>query len=330
MKYKTLLALLYQLQERGLAFFREERERELCLQAASLYLVSLAKYHVKTPLSPHIFLTQVLLGLPGSGAFKIFHPVLFSKALDCFELVTKLKLGGENENKRGRKTGGASQQSQSQSQSQRRRQVSGGSEEEADTLSQREAERVVRGLSDLLSSLHVMLDSCSLKRSEESLETLVNHLVSLTKLETQFIQLDQTTHQRPGDVSSLAVKAYLGLTKLCTPLHGAEAGAVAGVLRALIPSILMVGEGTNKSLGVIRAHSLRFVRFLMRAGGPAVCSAVTVLVQHLAVRVPDRADFRREAAEAILTLLSALQESMLSPCIDWFTRLVSPHHWVGF
>ena len=38
-KYKTLLALLYQFQERGLAMFREERERDLCLQAASLYLV---------------------------------------------------------------------------------------------------------------------------------------------------------------------------------------------------------------------------------------------------------------------------------------------------
>ena len=41
-KYKTLLALLYQFQERGLARFREEEERELCLQAASLYLVTLA------------------------------------------------------------------------------------------------------------------------------------------------------------------------------------------------------------------------------------------------------------------------------------------------
>ena len=81
--------------------------------------------------------------------------------------------------------------------------------------------------------------------------------VSLTKLETQFSQLDFNAHQRPGDVASLAIKAYLGLTKLCTPLHGAEAGAVGGVLRALIPSILMVGEGTNKSLQVIRAHSLR-------------------------------------------------------------------------
>ena len=40
-KYKTLLALLYQFQERGLSMFREERERDLCLQAAGLYLVNL-------------------------------------------------------------------------------------------------------------------------------------------------------------------------------------------------------------------------------------------------------------------------------------------------
>ena len=191
-----------------------------------------------------ILLTQVLLGLPGSGAFKIFDPVLFSKSLDCFELVSKLKLGGHSETKRGKKSVNSQQ---SQSQSQRRRQMSGASQagedrEEAEALTQREAERVVRGLSDLLSSLHIMLDSCSLKRSEESLETLVNHLVSLTKLETQFSQLDFNDHQRPGDVASLAIKAYLGLIKLCTPLHGAEAGAVSGVLRALIPSILMVGE----------------------------------------------------------------------------------------
>ena len=49
-KYKTLLALLYQFQERGLAMFREERERDLCLQAASLYLVKLND-HVIAPLS---------------------------------------------------------------------------------------------------------------------------------------------------------------------------------------------------------------------------------------------------------------------------------------
>ena len=132
-----------------------------------------------------------------------------------------------------------------------------GEEVEETELTQRETERLVEGLSEVLTSLHVMLESCSLRRSQESLEVLVTHLVTLTRLETQFSQLDFTTSQRPRDVANLAVKSYLGLTKLCAPLHGGEAGAVCAVLRALIPSILMVGEGTNKSLGVIRAHSLR-------------------------------------------------------------------------
>ena len=39
---KSLLAVLYQFQERGLAMAREERERELCLQSAGLYLVMLS------------------------------------------------------------------------------------------------------------------------------------------------------------------------------------------------------------------------------------------------------------------------------------------------
>ena len=58
----------------------------------------------------------------------------------------------------------------------------------------------------------------------------------------------------------------------------------------------------------------------MSGGGEAANRAVTVLVQHLAVRVPDKAEFRREAAEAIVTFLSALPEALLTSCVNWFTR----------
>ena len=30
------------------------------------------------------------LGMPGSGAFKIFHPLLFTKALDVFRVIRNL------------------------------------------------------------------------------------------------------------------------------------------------------------------------------------------------------------------------------------------------
>ena len=239
-KYKVLIALLYHHMEKGLEQYREARERELCLLASSLYLV--------------------ILGLPGSGAFKIFHPVLFSKALDVFGFVSKLKLtAGQEISKRG---GGNKSKSQSQSQSQRRRNASGDDDQEEETvLTQREVAGIVDSLAEVLSCLHLMLDHCSLKRSLESLETLVSHLVSLSRLETQFTNLDLNNSQggRQGDISSLAVNAYLGLMKLCSPLHGEGAGAIRLVLKSLLPGILMVGEGSGRALSVVRANTLRWV-----------------------------------------------------------------------
>ena len=95
---------------------------------------------------------------------------------------------------------------------------------------------MVDSLVDVLTCLHVMLDTCSLKRSVESIETLVTHLVTLSRLETQFTNLDlNNSHSRQGDISSLAVNSYLAMMKLCSPLHGEGAGAIYLVLKSLLP-----------------------------------------------------------------------------------------------
>eukprot|EP00092_Neocalanus_flemingeri_P019653 GFUD01021285.1.p1 GENE.GFUD01021285.1~~GFUD01021285.1.p1 ORF type:complete len:1759 (-),score=675.16 GFUD01021285.1:47-5323(-) len=303
-KYKVLVALLYHYMERGQEMASGEQERQLAMQAAGLYLV--------------------LLGLPGSGAFKIFHPVLYSKALDTFNLVTKLGLGRRSPKKKG----GAKKTSQASQRGGRGTQASQGEVEEEEeeegvaTLSQREVGKVVQGLSEVLSCLHIMLENCSLKRSLESIESTVASMVTLTHLETTFSVLDLGTDRRDrsGDVSALAVNAYLGLAKLGSPLHGEGAGGASVVLKGLLPGVLMVGEGTGNGLGVIRAHSLRFIRFLMVGGGDAVCSSVAVLVQHLAVKVPDKAEFRREAAEAIVSLMVTLTGDLYSSSLRWFVR----------
>ena len=52
----------------------------------------------------------------------------------------------------------------------------------------------------------------------------------------------------------------------------------------------------------------------------AVCRAVCVFVQHMAVKVPDKAEFRREAAEAIVSLMGALPRELFSSCVMWFVR----------
>ena len=57
---------------RGQKFDAASAERELACKSTSFYFA--------------------LLALPGSGAFKIFHPVLFKRALDTLKLASKLHL----------------------------------------------------------------------------------------------------------------------------------------------------------------------------------------------------------------------------------------------
>ena len=231
-KYKVLIALLYHFMEKGQEMFREQKERSLGLKAAGLYLV--------------------ILGLPGSGAFKIFHPVLFSKALDSFTLVAKLKLNTGTESKRSKKSSQQSQTVSQASQRQSQRTQAGEDEEEEVVLTQREASHLVDSLVEVIDCLLLMLTTCSLKRSHESIETLIQHMVSLIRLERQF-QFDLSQQRdRAGDVSSLALNSFLALMKLCSPLHGPGLGAIMLVLRSLLPGILMVGDGSSKELLVIR------------------------------------------------------------------------------
>ena len=67
--------MLFHLMSRGQSLLHDVTllERELGLRATSLYLI--------------------LLAIPGSSAFKVFHPCLYNKALDSFKLAMKLHLG---------------------------------------------------------------------------------------------------------------------------------------------------------------------------------------------------------------------------------------------
>ncbi len=93
--YKALIALMFYYMETGQKYNASPIEREKCLRATGLYFI--------------------LLGIPGSGAFKIFHPVLYNKALDTFKLTLKLHLvkASPKKKNRGRK-GQRTQPSQSQ------------------------------------------------------------------------------------------------------------------------------------------------------------------------------------------------------------------------
>merc|ERR1719319_1355457 len=82
-------------------------------------------------------------------------------------------------------------------------------------------------------------------------------------------------------------------------------------------------ELSPKERAVIREHGLNFVLSMLEGRGEEVeevQKAVAVLVQHMAAKVPDKADWRREAAAAIIRLLEALPANLLQAAIRWLLR----------
>ena len=319
-RYKALIALLFYYMETGQKFEATSTMRNYCLKSTSLYFV--------------------LLGVPGSGAFKIFHPVLYNKALDTFKMAMKLHLVKSSPKKKSKKGSSKSQGGSLGSQVPRARHYSRSastcsgisdmmdwddSDEEDGSLTPAEVNELTNGLNRVLYSFLTMLDHCPLKRSPESLEQTVAELVELTHLETGFANLDFTQRLKRSDLSSLAYNAYVGLQRLCTPLHGQVSNVCKLILQHILPGILMTHRGSSdispKGLAVIREHTLHFIKHLMVTVSEDTHDAVEILIHHLAMKVPDKAEYRHRASAAINVLMMGLPLGHFSNIVKWFFRL---------
>lgn len=233
-EYKALIALLFYYMDNGQKLEATQSKRSLCLKSASLYFI--------------------LLGIPGSGAFKIFHPVLYNKALDTFKLALKLHLVKQSPVKNKKKAS-----SQPSGVARRRNLSRAGStcsglsdadwddsDDELGTLTPHEVQELTGGLNRVLFSFLTMLDHCPLKRSQESLDQTVIELVELTHLETGFANLDFNQRLKRSDLSALAFNAYVGLEKLCSAIHGSVPDIVKLICQHILPGILMTHRGSSE------------------------------------------------------------------------------------
>lgn len=80
-------------------------------------------------------------------------------------------------------------------------------------------------------------------------------------------------------------------------------------------------EISPKGLQVIREHSLHFIKHLMVKIGDESHEAVQILIQHIAMKVPERAEYRHGATSAIITLMTGLPDGYYSITANWFFRL---------
>ena len=56
--------------------------------------------------------------------------------------------------------------------------------------------------------------------------------------------------------------------------------------------------------------------------GEESCEGVQTLIQHLAMKVPERAEYRHKACDAIIILMLGLPHVFYTATVNWFFRLV--------
>ncbi|KAK3873393.1 hypothetical protein Pcinc_021594 [Petrolisthes cinctipes] len=302
---KGLMALIFHYSCVGQRYDARESDRDLGTQAASLYFL--------------------ILSIPGSTAFRFFHPVLYLKALDILRLSTKLRVGLSSPKKNLGGPARGIQRSRSQSQDDHLlADVDDEEEAESVMLTPVEAQRLIRTLNILLNDLLKLTERFSLKHSAECLDESIGIVIEVSRSETHNAQAIFVGRHGPATVTALAYNAYVAIQSFCNPIHGKVEKTVVLIMKHIMHNILMNARGTSdlstRSLGVIRDHSQIFVKYLLTQVREDAHQGVYILIQQLCIRVPDRAEFRQKTSQSVVEILRYLPVKVYIRLMKWFFK----------
>ena len=192
-------------------------------------------------------------------------------------------------------------------------------------LTPQESHKLIRLLNVLLSDFIRLSQRFSLKHSPESMDETISILVDLTQCETHNAQAVFLGHHGTSSTTSLAYNAYVALQCMCSAMHGKPRKIVMIVLKHTLPNILMTSRGSSdlgiRALGVIRDHSVIFVKYLTTQLKELSYEGVYVLIQQLCLRVPDKADFRQRTSQCIIEIMKHLPIDIYTRLLKWFLTL---------
>ncbi|CAH1786833.1 unnamed protein product, partial [Owenia fusiformis] len=322
--HKNLVALLFYLMEVGSKRVSSVIQKEAGIVASELYLS--------------------LVTVPGSGAFKIFHPLLYQKALDYFKSLNSLSTSKRKHASspiRSSQTGRSSQTARSQGgrrgksrrKSQDKEPIRDAEESEdsddEDEMTPQECSRLSSRLMSLLKTLVQLLQSYSLRQSEQSAQHTLQILVELTKQYPSMV--DNQQFGKTLDVSrckSVSQIAFMGISCLASELHGSVTSLCTSVFKQLLPCLLML-LGDNKSVAAttiprdvqtIKDNALAYVLHILEEQGDRVLASARILLQHLCCKVPDKTEYRTRVAQAIVDIMYQLPGGAYAKIIEWLYK----------
>ncbi|NWU11658.1 CNDD3 protein, partial [Cephalopterus ornatus] len=311
LSHQALVAVLHHFVHAGQDKRADAQQRVYGLHAAGLYFL--------------------LLEIPGSISNRLFHEVMFDKCLHTLTKCWPQKLKGR---KKMHAQSSQTNQRRNRKKGKRRRNDNSSmevileeeDEEENDknVYFSTEDVQVRNAIFLLLKNFLRLLSKFSLKEKPLCLQSCLQVFVEMTSFEPE----DEFQFASAMDVNKakyIPELAYYGLHSLCSPLHGTEDKTLRSVFQQILYVILMVesrGGSRHEVLPITSAvtsarnRAVKFISSLVDELKEAVFPVLRILLQHICVKVPDKADYRTYAARALVTLLNKL------PCVE-FAEFIS-------
>uniref|UniRef100_A0A8C3C6Q6 Condensin-2 complex subunit D3 n=1 Tax=Cairina moschata TaxID=8855 RepID=A0A8C3C6Q6_CAIMO len=294
----ALVAVLYHFVQAGLDNKANMQQRVYALHAAGLYFL--------------------LLEIPGSIASRMFHVLMFDK---CLQILRKSWPQEPNLMRKRKKTHAESSQPNARTNRKKGKPSRNRSSNVDEMLEEEEEEdpdKVYFSTDDLLQvrksifllfkNILRLLQKFSLKEKPQCLQNCLAHVLC------SGTQADLNVNE----AKYIPELAYYGLWLLCSPLHGTE--NKVKMLFSAPAVILMVEGGVGSRRPVLaitsavisaRNQAIKFISCVAEELKEVAFPVLRILLQHICTKVPDKADYRTYAAQALVNLLNKL------PCIEF-------------
>uniref|UniRef100_A0A8B9T9S4 Condensin-2 complex subunit D3 n=1 Tax=Anas platyrhynchos TaxID=8839 RepID=A0A8B9T9S4_ANAPL len=306
----ALVAVLYHFVQAGLDKKANTQQRVYALHAAGLYFL--------------------LLEIPGSIASRMFHMLMFDK---CLQILRKSWPQEPNLMRKRKKTHAASSQTNARTNRKKGKPSRNRSSNVDEMLEEEEEEdpdevyfstddllQVRRSIFLLFKNILRLLQKFSLKEKPQCLQNCLQIFVEMTNFEPVEHEFKFSATMNVNEAKYIPELAYYGLWLLCSPLHGTENKVLRCVFQRILSVILMVegGVGSRHSVLAItsavisaRNQAIKFISSVVEELKEVAFPVLRILLQHICTKVPDKADYRTYAAQALVNLLNKL------PCIEF-------------
>ncbi|XP_035753366.1 condensin-2 complex subunit D3 isoform X2 [Egretta garzetta] len=172
----------------------------------------------------------------------------------------------------------------------------------------------------LLKNFLRLLPKFSLKEKPQCVQNCLQIFVEMTNFEPVVHELEFSAAMDVNKAKYVPELAYHGLRLLCSPLHGTEDKILRCVFQRILNVILMLESGAGSRRPVLaitsavisaRNQAIKFISSVVDELKEVVFPILRILLQHICTKVPDKADYRTHAAQALVILLNKL------PCLEF-------------